>query len=100
MLAADAPITSVRPTGGALRSSLWAEIVAAALDMPLEITDDAAGSGFGAALLARHALGVLRIAPRPARRGPALRVAGRRKHRKRALEARPGGGARVLEDGP
>ena len=27
--------------------------------MPLEITDDAAGSGFGAALLARHALGAL-----------------------------------------
>jgi gluconokinase len=59
LLAADAPITSVRATGGALRSPLWAEIVAAALDMPLEITDDAAGSGFGAALLARHALGDL-----------------------------------------
>lgn len=59
LLAADAPITSVRATGGALRSTLWAEIVAAALDMPLEITDDAAGSGFGAALLARHALGDL-----------------------------------------
>lgn len=27
--------------------------------MPLEITDDTAGSGFGAALLARHALGHL-----------------------------------------
>ncbi|GGK80617.1 gluconokinase [Streptomyces flaveus] len=59
LVAADAPITSVRATGGALRSPLWAEIVAAALDMPLEITDDAAGSGFGAALLARHALGAL-----------------------------------------
>lgn len=59
LLAADAPITSVRATGGALRSPLWAEIVAAALDMPLEITDDTAGSGFGAALLARHALGAL-----------------------------------------
>ncbi|MFD3504286.1 gluconokinase [Streptomyces sp. NPDC058676] len=59
LLAADAPITSVRATGGALRSTLWAEIVAAALDMPLEITDDTAGSGFGAALLARHALGAL-----------------------------------------
>jgi gluconokinase len=59
LLAANAPITSVRATGGTLRSPLWAEIVAAALDMPLEITDDTAGSGFGAALLARHALGAL-----------------------------------------
>ncbi|MCX4705924.1 gluconokinase [Streptomyces sp. NBC_01373] len=59
LLAAGAPITSVRATGGALRSDLWAQIVAAALDIPLEITDDAAGSGFGAALLARHAFGAL-----------------------------------------
>lgn len=73
LLAADAPITSVRATGGALRSPLWAEIVAAALDMPLEITDDAAGSGFGAALLARHALGDL-----PSLTSP---VAGARAHR-------------------
>ncbi|ELP68010.1 gluconokinase [Streptomyces turgidiscabies] len=73
LLAADAPVTSVRATGGALRSPLWAEIVAAALDMPLEITDDAAGSGFGAALLARHALGDL-----PSLTSP---VSGARAHR-------------------
>ncbi|GAQ64239.1 gluconokinase [Streptomyces scabiei] len=59
VVAAGAPITSVRATGGALRSSLWAEIVAAALDMPLEITDDTAGSGFGAALLGWRALGAV-----------------------------------------
>jgi gluconokinase len=59
VVAAGAPIASVRATGGALRSSLWAEIVAAALDMPLEITDDTAGSGFGAALLGWRALGVV-----------------------------------------
>lgn len=59
VVAAGAPIASVRATGGALRSSLWAEIVAAALDMPLEITDDTAGSGFGAALLGWRALGAV-----------------------------------------
>ncbi|MEH0433402.1 gluconokinase [Streptomyces stelliscabiei] len=59
VLAAGAPIASVRATGGALRSPLWAEIVAAALDSPLEITDDTAGSGFGAALLGWRALGAV-----------------------------------------
>lgn len=59
VVAAGTPIASVRATGGALRSSLWAEIVAAALDMPLEITDDTAGSGFGAALLGWRALGAV-----------------------------------------
>ncbi|MFC9502875.1 gluconokinase [Streptomyces sp. NPDC057002] len=59
VVAAGAPITSVRATGGALRSPLWAEIVAAALDMPLGITDDTAGSGFGAALLGWRALGAV-----------------------------------------
>ncbi|MET9972318.1 gluconokinase [Streptomyces sp. NPDC006356] len=59
VVAAGAPLASVRATGGALRSSLWAEIVAAALDMPLGITDDTAGSGFGAALLGWRALGAL-----------------------------------------
>ncbi|MGW2888069.1 FGGY-family carbohydrate kinase [Streptomyces griseoruber] len=57
LVAAGAPITSVRATGGALRSSPWAETVAAALETPLEITDDTAGSGFGAAIVGRRALG-------------------------------------------
>ncbi|CAM5299164.1 gluconokinase [Streptomyces aurantiogriseus] len=59
VVAAGAPVASVRATGGALRSSLWAEIAAAALDTPLEITDDTAGSGFGAALLGWRALGAV-----------------------------------------
>ncbi|MFJ8467522.1 gluconokinase [Streptomyces swartbergensis] len=59
VVATGAPVASVRATGGALRSSLWAEIVAAALDMPLDITDDTAGSGFGAALLGWRALGAV-----------------------------------------
>ncbi|MBC9727245.1 gluconokinase [Streptomyces sp. TRM68367] len=59
MPTAGAPVSTVRATGGALRSPLWAEVMAAALDMPLEIIDDAAGSGHGAALLGRRALGGL-----------------------------------------
>ncbi|MFF5965065.1 gluconokinase [Streptomyces collinus] len=59
VVAAGATVTSVRATGGALRSPLWAEIVAAALDMPLGITDDTAGSGFGAGLLGWRALGAV-----------------------------------------
>ncbi|WP_240436581.1 gluconokinase [Streptomyces sporangiiformans] len=57
--AAGAPVSAIRATGGALRSPLWADVVAAALDMPLGITDDAAGSGLGAALLGHRALGTL-----------------------------------------
>ncbi|MPY45613.1 carbohydrate kinase [Streptomyces phyllanthi] len=59
VVAAGVPVASVRATGGALRSSLWAEIVAAALEMPLGITEDTAGSGFGAALLGWRALGAV-----------------------------------------
>ncbi|WP_223167262.1 gluconokinase [Nonomuraea sp. SYSU D8015] len=59
VVAAGSSITAVRATGGALRSPLWADVLAAALDMPLEIADDAAGSGFGAALLGWRALGAL-----------------------------------------
>lgn len=46
LVAASAPVTTVRATGGALRSTLWAQVVAA-------------GSGYGAALLGWHALGGL-----------------------------------------
>jgi len=59
LVAAGAPVAEIRATGGALRSALWAEIVAAALDMTLQITDDTAGSGFGAALLGWRALGAV-----------------------------------------
>jgi gluconokinase len=62
VLAAGARVDTVRATGGALRTPLWEQVLADALDMPLEITADSAGSagsGYGAALLAWHALGVL-----------------------------------------
>ncbi|MFI7704541.1 gluconokinase [Nonomuraea sp. NPDC049480] len=63
LLAAGSAVTAVRATGGALRSPLWADVLAAALDMPLEITEDAAGSGLGAALLGWRALGALPALP-------------------------------------
>jgi gluconokinase len=59
VLDAGARVDTVRATGGALRAPLWEQVLAAAFDMPLEIADDTAGSGYGAALLAWHALGTL-----------------------------------------
>lgn len=50
---------SIRATGGAFRSELWVDALAAALECPLDIADDAAGSGYGAALLGWRSLGVL-----------------------------------------
>jgi gluconokinase len=59
LLAAGARVESVRATGGAFRARLWADVLAAALDTPLEIVSGAAGSGYGAALLGWRALGAL-----------------------------------------
>jgi gluconokinase len=59
LLDADARIDDIRATGGALRADIWADVLAGALDSPLLITDDSAGSGYGAGLLAWHVLGVL-----------------------------------------
>jgi gluconokinase len=59
VLAAGARVDSVRATGGAFRSRVWADVLAAALDMPLHVTHAAAGSGLGAALLGWRALGDL-----------------------------------------
>lgn len=59
VLSAGARVETVRATGGAFRSGIWADVLAAALDMPLDITHESAGSGFGAALLGWHALGAL-----------------------------------------
>jgi xylulokinase len=46
-----------RFSGGGARSSLWTDIVAATLDVPLERTASAAGAAFGAALLGAVAAG-------------------------------------------
>jgi gluconokinase len=51
------PVTSVRATGGAFRSALWREVMAAALDRPLHIVEGAEGTALGAAALGLFALG-------------------------------------------
>jgi gluconokinase len=56
-LDAIAPVTAVQATGGALRSDLWREILAATLDRPLRIADDAEGTALGAAALGLVGLG-------------------------------------------
>lgn len=52
------PVSSVRITGGAFRSPLWREVMAAALDRPMQAVSDAEGSALGAAALGLHALGL------------------------------------------
>ena len=52
-----APVTSVRATGGAMRSALWREVLADALGRPLQVTGEAEGSALGAAALGLFAIG-------------------------------------------
>jgi xylulokinase len=49
---------TARVSGGGARGRLWLEIVASALDLPLELTESEEGSAFGAALLGGVAGGV------------------------------------------
>jgi len=51
------PISAVRATGGAFRSPLWRNLLAAALDRPLSIVAEAEGTALGAAALGMVALG-------------------------------------------
>ena len=55
-----ATATRGRVSGGGSRSRLWLQIVASALEMPLEIMATDQGSAFGAALLGGVAGGVYR----------------------------------------
>jgi gluconokinase len=50
-------VTSVLATGGAFRSALWREVMAAALDRPLHVVEGAEGTALGAAALGLFALG-------------------------------------------
>ncbi|KAA2262225.1 gluconokinase [Solihabitans fulvus] len=59
VLDAGVEVHTVRVTGGAFRSALWADVLAAALGRELELAEDSEGSGVGAALLGWRALGVL-----------------------------------------
>ena len=52
-----APIRQIRATGGAFRSTVWAEVLTGALGKPLVVTDGAEGTALGAGALALYALG-------------------------------------------
>lgn len=51
------PVGAVRVTGGAFRSHLWREVMAAVLDRPLYAVGDEEGTALGAAALGLFALG-------------------------------------------
>ncbi len=50
------PLTSVRATGGAFRSPLWRQVMAAAVNRPFYVVGEAEGSALGAAALGLVAL--------------------------------------------
>ncbi len=51
------PVTEVRVTGGAFRSTLWREVLAGALGHPITVAGQAEGSALGAAALGLVGLG-------------------------------------------
>src|SRR4051794_41015200 len=51
------PVTAVQATGGALRSPLWREILAAMFDRPLRVAGEAEGTALGAAALGLVGIG-------------------------------------------
>ncbi|BFU44142.1 gluconokinase [Krasilnikovia sp. MM14-A1004] len=53
------PVTEVRATGGAVASTLWVSVLAAALDLPVAVAGAREGTALGAGLLGWHALGAL-----------------------------------------
>jgi len=72
---ATEPITLVRASGPALRSPLWGSLLAAALDVPLEVVGTGEAPALGAALMAWRGLGVLGcLGDRPDVRLPGRRV--------------------------
>ena len=52
-------ITSIRATGGVVRSPLWRQVLADTLDSPIDLTEGQEGSSFGAAILGMAALGLV-----------------------------------------
>lgn len=55
-VAAVEPVRSIRATGGAFRSELWRQVMAAAVGPPLHVLDGSEGTALGAAALGLHAL--------------------------------------------
>jgi gluconokinase len=56
---AGSEVRAVRATGGFARSPLWRQMLADALDMPIEFPRGHEGSAFGAALIGMQALGLV-----------------------------------------
>lgn len=52
-------VSEIRATGGVMRSTLWRQILADALDTRIDLTEGQQGSGFGAAVLGMVALGLI-----------------------------------------
>jgi gluconokinase len=52
-------VTQVRATGGAMRSALWRQVLAAAFGLRVELMASEEGSAFGAAVLGMEALGLV-----------------------------------------
>ena len=90
------PIRQVRATGGVFRSTVWRDVLAAALGKPLVVTDGAEGTALGAAALALYGLGQVTSFAMAwsnwARIPPGLRRAGSQSRRRRRL---PGRSARI-----
>lgn len=59
MRGAGLEITSIRATGGVMRSDLWRQMLADALDHPIDLTEGQEGSGYGAAVLGMLTLGMI-----------------------------------------
>lgn len=59
MRAAGLQVERVRATGGVMRSALWRQMLADALDIEIELPDGHQGSGYGAAILGMVALGLV-----------------------------------------
>lgn len=78
------PVTSVRATGGAFRSALWRDVMAATLDRPMAVVEGAEGTALGAAALALVALGRAETLP-----GAVAALAAPRAAAPRAVEAAP-----------
>ena len=73
LLSTGAPIARMSLTGGGARSTLWARLIAAAVDMPLAVAASAhAGPALGAARLARAGTGGPLIAGDPSDEQPRL----------------------------
>lgn len=59
MRTAGLEVAEIRATGGVMRSTLWRQILADALDTRIDLTEGQQGSGFGAAVLGMVALGLI-----------------------------------------